>query len=91
MYSGAFALARMSHRPIRFVGIHGTHRLWHADEGIGMTVTDRAVAIRVYPHTSTFETSDDFINAFTAVIGHFGRTGEDLPQVAVDKWLGTNN
>ena len=80
IFSGAFTLARMSKRPIRMMGIHGLHKLWHGDENIGMTVTGRHVKIRAYPFGRTFENADEFVESFASVIGHFGAKGEDHPK-----------
>lgn len=89
IYPGAFTLAKLSRRPIRMVALHGTHRLWHADENIGMTVTGRNVKVRVYPpHGRKFENADDFIDTFTAVVGEFGTTGNDIPADQLKERLG---
>jgi 1-acyl-sn-glycerol-3-phosphate acyltransferase len=87
VFSGAFALARMSKRPIRLVGVYGTHHLWHADERIGMTVTGREVTMKAYPGGHHFETAEYFVDAFTAVLGHFGQSGQDLPEKELQRWL----
>lgn len=80
VFSGAHTLARMSKRPIKFLALHGTHRLWHPLHG--MQVVDDKVKVRVYPYnTRKFDTSDDFSDIFTRVVGHFGAKGEDL-----DNW-----
>ena len=49
VFPGAVKLAQISKRPIRFVGLHGLHRLWHPDDEIGMTITGRDVKMRTYP------------------------------------------
>jgi len=79
VFTGAYTLAKMSRRPIRMIALHGTHKLWHPKEEIGMTVTDRKVKVRAYPAGTPFENGDDFANTFTKIIGHFGANGEDLP------------
>ena len=87
VFPGAFSLAKMSHRPIRFVGIYGTDKLWHADDDIGMAVTGKQVKIRTYPQGRDFESAEDFINSFKAIVGHFGSTGTDLPENELENWL----
>lgn len=79
VFSGAFTMARMSKRPIRMMGIHGLHKLWHGDENIGMTVTGRQVNIRAYPFGCKFDNSDQFEDCFKSVVGHFGAHGYDHP------------
>ena len=91
VFPGAFTLAQMSKRPIRLAGIHGSHRLWHADDNIGMTVTGRDVTMRVYPPVKKFESATDFVETFNAVLGHFGATGQDMPEEDLTKWLGGND
>lgn len=87
-FSGAFTLAKMSRRPIRFFALHGTHRLWHAREDIGMTVTGRDIAIRVYPGEGRkFGSSDEFLATFEAVVGKFATTGKDLDDDELNAWL----
>ena len=48
IFPGAYKLSLISHRPIRFVGLHGFHNLWHPNEDIGMKVTSRSGIVRVY-------------------------------------------
>lgn len=79
IFPGAYTLAKMSRRPIRMLGIHGLNQLWHADESIGITVTGRKVSIRAYPAGRKFESADQFVTAFENIVGHYGATGEDLP------------
>lgn len=75
-------------RPIRLVGVYGTHRLWHADERIGMTVTGRTVRLKAYPSMRRFFTSpEDFCQTVAAVLGEFGKTGHDLPPDELNKYL----
>ena len=79
VFPGAFTLAKMSKRPIRMIALHGLHRLWHPNELIGMPCTDRNIKVRAYPKGKGFESSDDFKEKFTKIVGHFGGKGEDLP------------
>ena len=75
----------MSHRPIRFVGIHGTHQLWHADETIAMTVTGRKVHIKNYPTGHFFSSAEDFISTFQALLGPpIAMTGMDTSHKAAE-------
>lgn len=85
VFSGAYTMAKMSKRPIRMMGLHGLHHLWHGDEKIGMKVTGRQVKIRAYPWASQFQNSEEFIEAFKAVVGYFGAKGEDNPEL--EKWI----
>lgn len=86
-FPGAFTLARMSKRPIQMMALHGTHRLWHAREDIGMKVTGREVRLRVYPNGRKFKTSDEFLATFNAVVGKFATKGEDLQENELSAWL----
>ena len=87
-FPGAYTLAKMSKRPIRFFALHGTHRLWHAREDIGMTVTGRDISIRVYPGEGRkFGSADEFLATFEAVVGKFATTGEDLKDEELNAWL----
>lgn len=61
--------------PIQMMALHGTHRLWHAREDIGMTVTGREVRIRVYPNGRKYNSGDEFLATFNAVVGQFADTG----------------
>jgi hypothetical protein len=64
--------------------------LWHADETVGLTeqtVQGRNVAVRAYPPRKTFESGEEFVETFRAVVGHFGATGQDLPEEELHKWL----
>jgi hypothetical protein len=90
VYAGAYTLAKMSHRPIRFVALHGVHRLWHADDNVSLTeqtVKGRNVAVGAYPPRKAFESGGEFVEAFRSVVGHFGATGQDLPEEELQKWL----
>ena len=86
-FPGAFTLARMSKRPIQMMALHGTHRLWHARPDIGMTVTGREVRIRVYPHGRKYESGNEFLTTFNAVVGHFATNGYDLADADLQAWL----
>ena len=87
-FSGAFTLAKMSRRPIRFQALHGTHRLWHAREDIGMTVTGRDIALRVYPGEGRkYSSAEEFLATFEAVVGKFATTGKDLNDDELNDWL----
>lgn len=86
-FPGAFTLARMSKRPIQMMALHGTHRLWHARDDIGMTVTGREVRIRVYPDGRKYESGDEFLATFNAVVGQFATKGFDLHHEELHSWL----
>jgi len=87
-FPGAFTLAKMSKRPVRFMALHGTHRLWHARDDIGMTVTGRDVALRVYPGEGRkLKSAEEFLATFEAVVGKFATTGEDLNNDELTAWL----
>jgi len=87
-FPGAYTLAKMSRRPIRFFSLHGTHRLWHAREDIGMTVTGRDISIRVYPDEGRkFGSAEEFLATFEAVVGKFATTGKDLDDDELNAWL----
>lgn len=86
-FPGAFTLARMSKRPIQMMALHGTHRLWHARPDIGMTVTGREVRIRVYPCGRKYQSGDEFLATFEAVVGQFATKGYDMPQEELESWL----
>jgi 1-acyl-sn-glycerol-3-phosphate acyltransferase len=86
-FPGAFTLARMSKRPIQMMALHGTHRLWHAREDIGMTVTGREVRIRVYPNGRKYKSGDEFLATFNAVVGQFATKGFDLHKEDLQAWL----
>ena len=86
-FPGAFTLAKMSKRPIQMMALHGTHRLWHAREEIGMTVTGRHVSIRVYPQGRKYKSGDEFLATFNAVVGQFATKGFDLQEAELHAWL----
>jgi len=87
IFTGAFTLAKMSRRPINMMALHGTHKLWHPDDNIGMTVTGRKVQIRCYPTSLYFSSSDEFKKTFEQVVGTFGTHGQDLPDDELRLWL----
>ena len=86
-FPGAFTLARMSRRPIYMMALHGTHRLWHAREDIGMTVTGRDIKVKAYPGGRKYSSGDEFLATFEAVVGEFATKGKDLHPNEVDAWL----
>jgi hypothetical protein len=87
-FPGAFTLARMSKRPIQMMALHGTHRLWHAREDIGMTVTGRDVSARVYSGGGRrYQSGPEFLATFEAVVGEFATKGKDLPERDLQAWL----
>ena len=103
-FSGAYTLAKMSKRPIQMMALHGTHKLWHANEDIGMTVTGRDVSLQVYHHDhddhdddhdvapiassgKKYESPDEFLATFEAVVGEFASKGEDLDDDELKAWL----
>ena len=83
VFSGAYTLAKMSRRPIQMMALHGAHQLWHPNDG--MKVTGRHVRVRCYPHGRTFRSPEEFKDTFSAVVGNFGATGRDLPEL--QDWL----
>eukprot|EP01083_Nonionella_stella_P086768 241228_1 len=87
---GAYALARLSKRPIQMIGLHGCHNLWHADESIGMTPVGKDVKIKAFPPAEReFRSAEEFMEAFTAVVGTFGSTGQDPSKEKKDHWSST--
>lgn len=90
VFPGAFKLAKMSRRPMRFVAMHGAHRLWHPHDDIGIldaAVTGREVRIRAYPEKWNFASDGDFVETFYSIVGHFGTTSEDLPESEMEQLL----
>ncbi|KAL3780824.1 hypothetical protein HJC23_011073 [Cyclotella cryptica] len=87
VFPGAYVLAKSSNRPIQMVALHGCHNLWHADESIGMSVTGNNVAIKAYPPLKNCDNYEDFLGAFSAIVGTFGSTGHDLPEEDINEWL----
>jgi 1-acyl-sn-glycerol-3-phosphate acyltransferase len=86
-FSGAFTLAKLSKRPIHMMALNGCYRLWHPRADIGMTVTGRTIKARVYPNGRRYPTSDEFLETFQAVVGHFGTKGKDMPEQELQRWL----
>eukprot|EP00546_Thalassionema_frauenfeldii_P018808 CAMPEP_0178899326 /NCGR_PEP_ID=MMETSP0786-20121207/2832_1 /TAXON_ID=186022 /ORGANISM="Thalassionema frauenfeldii, Strain CCMP 1798" /LENGTH=383 /DNA_ID=CAMNT_0020570159 /DNA_START=67 /DNA_END=1215 /DNA_ORIENTATION=+ len=82
-FSGAFTLAKMSKRPIRFMALQGTHRLWHATQG--MNCTGRNMQVRVYDEGRKYKTADEFLATFEAVVGEFGTHGQEVKNLSA--WL----
>ena len=87
IYSGAFTLAKMSHRPIKIIALYGLHRMWHPDDNIGMECTARNMAVRVYPNGRIFKDAEEFSSTFGAVAGYFGAHGKDMPEEELNMWL----
>lgn len=88
IFSGAYTLARMSRRPIQMMALHGVNQLWHPKDGFevgDMNVTGRNVRLRVYPGARKYESEEDFKDAFTNVVGHFGKYGTDAKDAK--EWL----
>lgn len=88
LFSGAYVLARMSKRPIQMMALHGVNQLWHPNDGMevgDMNVTGRHVKVRVYPTARKYDSDEEFKQTFSAVVGHFGKTGGDVADV--DDWL----
>jgi len=80
VFTGAYTLAQRSHRPIRFVGVHGTHQLWDANNA--MKVVDNRVRLRCYPPgRRAWASADDFSQTMQAVLGYYGAHGEDVPNL----------
>jgi 1-acyl-sn-glycerol-3-phosphate acyltransferase len=90
VFPGAHKLSLTSHHPIRMVALHGFQNFWHADESIlGMHVTARGGTVRAYSGDGRmFETSEEFMDTFRAVVGYFGANGVDHPDI-VDWMDGT--
>lgn len=76
VFGGAFTLAKLSKRPIGLFSLWGLWNLWHPKDG--MTVRDRRVLLRAYPHR-VYSNADEFLETFNEVVGHFSKTGQDLP------------
>lgn len=76
VFSGAYTLAKLSRRPVRMMALHGAHHLWHPIDG--MKAAARNVKIRCFPTEHKFTSADEFTSTFEDVVGHFGKTGQDL-------------
>jgi 1-acyl-sn-glycerol-3-phosphate acyltransferase len=85
IFSGAFTLAKMSQRrPIHMMAHYGIHNLWHPKNG--MSPVSRNVKLRVYPESRYFESSDEFIATFNAIVGEYATYGRDLPAAELEEW-----
>lgn len=84
-FAGAFNLAKMSRRPIRYMALYGIDKLWHPTRG--MICTGRNVVIRCYSGESFFKSPGQFVAAFTNIVGYFGQKGEDLPDDELKLWM----
>ncbi|GKY94369.1 hypothetical protein MPSEU_000402800 [Mayamaea pseudoterrestris] len=87
IFGGAQFLAKMAKRPIQFMAMHGAHHLWHSDPVIGMRVSGRNVVAHTYWPGRFYASAVEFSEAFTSVVGEFGKSGLDLPQHELDEWL----
>mmetsp|Transcript_14363 Transcript_14363/g.39933 ORF Transcript_14363/g.39933 Transcript_14363/m.39933 type:complete len:380 (-) Transcript_14363:1313-2452(-) len=88
VFSGAFTLARMSRRPVQMLAMAGAHDLWHPVHG--MHCVRRHVQIRVYPYTFRFQSADNFVKAFTDVVGNFATHKTDLPEAEMAELVANN-
>lgn len=84
IFSGAYTLAKMSRRPIHFMAHFGVHNLWHPKNG--MSPVSRKVEVRVYPEAFYFESSDEFIATFNAIVGEYATYGRDLQPAELEAW-----
>lgn len=84
-FPGAYNLAKMSRRPVRFMALYGVDKLWHPTKG--MICTHRNIKARCYSGESFFKSPGQFVQAFTNVVGHFGKCGDDLPEGELQSWL----
>jgi hypothetical protein len=85
VFSGAYTLAKLSKRPIQMMALYGTNHLWDALDG--MCCTSRVVKVKAYPHGRKYQSAQEFVDAFTHVVGTFGKTGRDLPEPDLTRWL----
>jgi hypothetical protein len=85
VYSGAYTLARMSRRPIGMMALYGVQNLWHPIQG--MHCIDNTIQVRAYGRRQTYVTQQDFCHTFEHVVGYFGQTGRDTPDLA--NWVKT--
>ena len=83
LFSGAYTLAKLSKRKIHFMALHGVHTLWHPIHG--MEPTGRDISVQVFPGGRTFASAAEFVETFTHVVGPFGTSGKNAPDVKV--WL----
>jgi 1-acyl-sn-glycerol-3-phosphate acyltransferase len=84
VFGGAQFLAKLAQRPIQFMAMHGAHYLWHPTDN---RVRGRHVTAQTYWPSRHFATSEEFAQAFTAVVGEFGKRGQDLPVSELQQWL----
>ena len=88
VFGSPFAIAKSSKRPIQMIGLYGCHHLWNADEETGMEVVGRDVKVKVFPPCQKeFASAEEFIDAFHAVVGTFGASGQELSSEELDRWL----
>ena len=86
VFGSPFAIAKSSKRPIEMIGLFGCHHLWTADQDIN--VVGRDVKVTVFPPCEReFESAEEFIDAFNAVVGTFGASGQELSSEELDRWL----
>ena len=85
VFPGAHKLSIMSHRPIRMVAMYGNDQLWSENPDYGMTVRAKDVSIRAYDHGKIFGSGPEFVETFRTVVGHYGATGTDHPEL--ESWL----
>jgi hypothetical protein len=85
VYSGAYTLARMSRRPIGMMALHGVQNLWHPIQG--MHCLDNTIHVRAYGRRQIYPAQQDFCDTFRHVVGYFGQTGRDPPDLA--DWITT--
>lgn len=87
VFGSPYAIAKSSKRPIQMIGLYGCHHIWHADEG--MKVVGRDVKVKVFPpNKKEFRSAQEFVEAFTAVVGTYGSSGQELSSDDLDRWLG---
>jgi hypothetical protein len=90
VFPGAYTLAKRSGRPIYMMAIHGTNKLWDAQDDQGMLsspITGRSVQVRAYPVGRRYRSAREFVETFTKVVGTFGMLGRDLPEPELTRWL----
>eukprot|EP00565_Helicotheca_tamesis_P004850 CAMPEP_0185737422 /NCGR_PEP_ID=MMETSP1171-20130828/30355_1 /TAXON_ID=374046 /ORGANISM="Helicotheca tamensis, Strain CCMP826" /LENGTH=232 /DNA_ID=CAMNT_0028408341 /DNA_START=539 /DNA_END=1237 /DNA_ORIENTATION=+ len=89
VYPGAYTLSKMSKRPIRMVGLHGIHKIWHPEDSLlEMKVSGEEVTVCAYPSFKhEFESGEEFVETFKAIVGSFGATGKILSEEDMNDWL----
>ena len=86
VFGSPFAIAKSSKRPIQMIGLFGCHNLWTADQDIN--IVGRDVKVQVFPPCKReFESAEEFVDAFNAVVGKFGASGQELSSEELDRWL----